>query len=84
MALARVLSERGFDLLVVGLAVVSEVELWVSDVPGPTWVLAPGVLLYTLPLLFRRRFAFLAPVFVFGVHIAISFLSAGMGAALLI
>jgi signal transduction histidine kinase len=73
VALARVLSERGFDLLVVGLAVVSEVELWVSDVPGPTWVLAPGVLLYTLPLLFRRRFPFLAPVFVFGVHIAISF-----------
>ncbi len=67
------LSERGFDLLVVGLAVVSEVELWVSDVPGPTWVLAPGVLLYTLPLLFRRRFPFLAPVFVFAVHIAISF-----------
>jgi signal transduction histidine kinase len=73
VALARVLSERGFDLLVVGLAVVSEIELWVSDVPGPTWVLAPGVLLYTLPLLFRRRFPFLAPVFVFGVHIAISF-----------
>jgi signal transduction histidine kinase len=73
VALARVLSERGFDLLVVGLAVVSEVELWVSDVPGPTWALAPGALLYTLPLLFRRRFPFLAPVFVFGVHIAISF-----------
>jgi signal transduction histidine kinase len=73
VAWARVLAGRGFDLLVVGLAVVSEVEIWVSDVPGPTWVLAPGVLLYTLPLLFRRRFPFLAPVFVFGVHIAISF-----------
>jgi signal transduction histidine kinase len=71
--LARVLSERGFDLLVVGIAVASEIELWVSDVPGPMWVLAPGVLLYTLPLLARRRFPFLAPVFVFGVHIAISF-----------
>jgi signal transduction histidine kinase len=73
VALARVLPERGFDLLVVGLAIASETELWVSDVPGPMWVLAPGVLLYTLPLLFRRRFPFLAPVFVFGVHIAISF-----------
>jgi signal transduction histidine kinase len=73
VAWARVLAGRGFDLLVVGLAVVSEIEIWVSDVPGPTWVLAPGVLLYTLPLLFRRRFPFLAPVFVFGVHIAISF-----------
>ena len=73
MALLRVLSERGFDLLVVGLAVVSEIELWATDVPGPTWVLAPGILLYTLPLLGRRRFPFLAPVFVFGVHIAISF-----------
>jgi signal transduction histidine kinase len=73
VAQARVRPERGFDLLVVGIAVASEIELWVSDVPGPMWVLAPGVLLYTLPLLFRRRFPFLAPMFVFGVHIAISF-----------
>jgi signal transduction histidine kinase len=73
VALGRVVSERGVDLLVVALAVASEVELLMGEVPGPTGLLAVAVLLYTLPLLFRRRFPFLAPVFVFAVHIAISF-----------
>jgi signal transduction histidine kinase len=69
----RHVSGHGFDLLVVAVAIVSEIELWVTDVAGPTGVLAPAVLLYTLPLLLRRRFPFLAPVLVFAVHVAISF-----------
>ena len=36
-------------------------------------MLVPAVLLYTLPLLVRRRFPFIAPAFVFAVQIAISF-----------
>jgi hypothetical protein len=69
----RVVSERGFDVLIVASAVVSEIELLLDQVPGPRWLLFPAVLLYTLPLLLRRRFPFIAPAFVFGVHIAITF-----------
>jgi signal transduction histidine kinase len=69
----RVVSERWFDALVVVVAVLSEIELVLGEVPGPGWLLFPGVLLYTLPLLVRRRFPFIAPGFVFGVHIAITF-----------
>jgi signal transduction histidine kinase len=68
-----VVSERWFDALIVAIAVVSEIELLLDEVPGPRWLLIPGVLLYTLPLLLRRRFPFIAPAFVFGVHIAITF-----------
>jgi signal transduction histidine kinase len=66
-------SIRWFDALIVAIAVLSEIELLFSEVPGPTWLLAPAILLYTLPLLLRRRFPFIAPGFVFGVHIAITF-----------
>jgi signal transduction histidine kinase len=69
----RVVSERWFDAVVVVVAVLSELELFFGEVPGPRWLLVPGILLYTLPLLLRRRFPFLAPAFVFGVHIAITF-----------
>ena len=69
----RVVSERWFDALTIAIAVLSEMELLFGDVPGPTWLLVPGVLLYTLPLLLRRRFPFIAPGFVFGVHIALTF-----------
>jgi signal transduction histidine kinase len=73
VALGRVVSGRGVDLLVVALAVASAVELLVGEVPGPDGLLAVAVPLYTLPLLLRRRFPFLAPVVVFAVHVAISF-----------
>ena len=66
------MSERWFDALIVAIAVVSEIELLLDEVPGPRWLLIPGVLFYTLPLLLRRRFPFIAPAFVFGVHIAIT------------
>ena len=69
----RVVSEHGFDASIVAVAVLSEIELLFGEVPGPRWLLVPGVLLYTLPLLLRRRFPFIAPAFVFGVHIAITF-----------
>ena len=67
------MSERWFDALIVVIAVLSEIELLFGEVPGPSWLLFPAVLLYTLPLLLRRRFPFIAPGFVFGVHIAITF-----------
>jgi signal transduction histidine kinase len=73
VAANRALTGHGVDLLVCVLAVASEIEIWVSDVPGPRGVLVPAVLLYTLPLLLRRRLPFIAPAAVFAVHIAISF-----------
>jgi signal transduction histidine kinase len=69
----HVVAERGFDALIVAVAVLSEVELVFGEVPGPRWLLVPGILLYTLPLLLRRRFPFLAPAFAFGVQIALTF-----------
>ena len=71
--------QRLFDALVVGLAVVSEIELWVAAVPGPKLLLAPAVLLYTLPLLLRRRFPFGAPALVFGVQAALTFTGEAVG-----
>jgi signal transduction histidine kinase len=68
-----VLSERWFDASIVAIAMLSGIEVLFGDVPGPSWLLFPAVLLYTLPLLLRRRFPFIAPGFVFGVHIAITF-----------
>jgi signal transduction histidine kinase len=67
------LPARAFDALVVAVAVATEVEILVTDVTGPTVVLVPAGLLYTLPLLLRRRFPFLAPVFAFTVHVLSSF-----------
>ncbi|HEV2929379.1 MAG TPA: histidine kinase dimerization/phosphoacceptor domain-containing protein, partial [Propionibacteriaceae bacterium] len=73
MSPVRVVSERWFDALIVVIAMLSAIELLFGEVPGPRWLLFPAVLLYTLPLLLRRRFPFIAPGFVFGVHIAITF-----------
>jgi len=64
---------RAFDALVVALAVAVVVEILATGVGGPKAVLVPAALLYTLPLLLRRRLPFLAPVFAFAVHVASSF-----------
>jgi len=65
---------RAFDALVVAVAVAAEVEILATDVTGPKTVLVPAALLYTLPLLLRRRFPFLAPVGAFTVHVLSSFI----------
>jgi signal transduction histidine kinase len=66
-------------VLVIAVAVASEIEIWVTSVPGPKLVLAPAVLLYTLPLLLRRRFPFAAPAFAFAVQAAVSFSADAVG-----
>jgi signal transduction histidine kinase len=66
-------------VLVIAVAVASEIEIWVGSVPGPRLVLVPAVLLYTLPLLLRRRFPFAAPAFAFAVQALISFSAEAVG-----
>jgi signal transduction histidine kinase len=73
---------RWFDALVILVAVASEVEIWVASVPGPTPVLVPGVLLWTLPLLLRSRFPFAAPVFCFVVQTVSTFAGDAVGGVL--
>src|SRR5215217_7842819 len=73
------LRRRAYDLLVIAVAVASEIEIWVASVPGPRLVLVPAVLLYTLPLLLRRRFPFAAPACAFAVQAAISFSGEAVG-----
>jgi len=67
------LPARAFDVLVVAVAIAAVVEILATDVTGPRTVLVPAALLYTLPLLLRRRFPFLAPVVAFTVHVLSSF-----------
>ena len=54
-----------FDAVVVGLAVAAVVEALVDPMQRPSAVTAPVAILWTLPLLFRRRFPLGAPAIVF-------------------
>jgi signal transduction histidine kinase len=49
------LSRRAFDVLVVGVAVAAQVEIWTVPVPGSKPLIVAGMLAATLPLLARRR-----------------------------
>jgi signal transduction histidine kinase len=60
--------------LVVGVAVVAELEIVLRDLPGPKWLLLPAVWLYTLPLLARFRWPLGAPLFVIVVQVLVSFM----------
>jgi signal transduction histidine kinase len=63
-----------FDGLVVAVAVAAELEIVLGDLAGPRWLLVSAVPLYTLPLLLRRSWPLLAPLFVIGVQVLSSFL----------
>src|SRR4051812_16884843 len=73
------LRRHAFDVAVVLVAVVSEIEIFLTSVPGPTAVLIPAVLLWTLPLLWRRRFPLAAPACVFAVLTASAFFGDAVG-----
>jgi signal transduction histidine kinase len=68
------LARRGLDALIVLLAAGAQAEVWLNDGQTPRIVTAPAALLWTLPLLFRRRFPLAAPVAVFAVLTAEAFL----------
>jgi signal transduction histidine kinase len=65
---ASLLRRYPFDALVVLVAVVAEVKAWIVPTPEPKVVFIVGSLLWTLPLLLRRRFPFAAPVFTFAIQ----------------
>jgi signal transduction histidine kinase len=81
--LEALLTDRGFDLLVLGVAVAAEIEVWAARVPGPKIVLVPGLALATLPLLARRRFPFAAPALVFVVQALVTFAGPEVGSVML-
>ena len=55
------------DALIVLLVVWAQIEVWVDAEQTPRLITAPAALLWTLPLLLRRRFPLGAPCFVFAV-----------------
>ena len=68
------LRRHALDALVIALAVVQQVEVWITGVPGPPLAVSLATALWTLPLLLRRRLPFAAPVFAFAVQIGASFI----------
>jgi signal transduction histidine kinase len=63
--LRSVLGRHGVDALIVVLAAAAQAEVWLNDEQTPRVATAPLALLWTLPLLFRRRFPLAAPATVF-------------------
>lgn len=62
-----------FDVLVVVVVVAAEVEIVLRNLAGPRWLLMSAAVLYTLPLLLRRRWPLASPLFVLGVQVLSSF-----------
>jgi signal transduction histidine kinase len=77
--LGSVLERYWFDTLVVLLAIGSEIEILLGSVPGPELVTVPAALLWTLPLMLRRRFPFAAPAVAFTAQAASSFAGEEVG-----
>ena len=59
------LGRHGVDALIVVLAAAAQAEVWLAATQTPRIVTAPAALLWTLPLLLRRRFPLAAPTVVF-------------------
>jgi signal transduction histidine kinase len=61
------LGRYGVDALIVLFAVAAQAEVWAAESQRPRIVTAPLAVVWTLGLLFRRRFPLGAPVVVFAV-----------------
>ena len=77
MRVRQLWSSYLFDAVVVGLAVAAVVEVVVDPTQRPRAVTGPAALLWTLPLLLRRRFPLGAPALVFLTLASESLLLAG-------
>jgi signal transduction histidine kinase len=79
MTVAALLRRHPLDALVVLLAIVAEIKIWIVPGAGPNVVFIVGSLLWTLPLLLRRRYPFAAPVFTFAAQAAASAFDPALG-----
>jgi signal transduction histidine kinase len=79
MTVGALVRRHPLDALVVLLAIVAEIKIWIVPGAGPSVVFIVGSLLWTLPLLLRRRFPFAAPVFTFAVQAAASAFDPALG-----
>jgi signal transduction histidine kinase len=61
------------DILVVGLIIAEQVVIWTWDVGGPKAALVVIGLLWSVPLLWRKRYPLAVPLFVAGVIAIASF-----------
>jgi signal transduction histidine kinase len=80
MTLASLLRRHTLDVLLVLLVVAAEIKVWIVPWSGPKAVFIVASLLWTLPLLLRRRLSFAAPVFVFAVQAGSAFADPTLGA----
>jgi signal transduction histidine kinase len=80
MTLASLLRRHTLDVLLVLLVVAAEIKVWIVPWSGPKAVFIVASLLWTLPLLLRRRLPFAAPVFVFAVQAGSAFADPTLGA----
>ena len=80
MTLASLLRRHALDALLVLLVVAAQIKVWIVPWSGPKAVFIVASLLWTLPLLLRRRLPFAAPVFVFAVQAGSAFADPTLGA----
>jgi signal transduction histidine kinase len=66
-AVRSLLARHWLDGLVVVLAAAAQLEAWTDPTQTPRALTAPAALLWTLPLLLRRRYPLAAPATVFAV-----------------
>ena len=78
--LVSLLRRHTLDVLLVLLVVAAEIKVWVVPWAGPKAVFIVASLLWTLPLLLRRRLPFAAPVFAFAVQVGSAFADPTLGA----
>lgn len=77
--LGSALERYWFDALVLLVAAVAALETLTGSVPEPELVTVLAVLLWTLPLMLRRRFPFAAPAVAFAAQAASSFAGEPVG-----
>ncbi len=75
MRVRSLFDRHGVDGLIVALAAAAQVEAWLDPTQKPRVLTAPLALLWTLPLLYRRRLPLGAPAVVFATLAAEAFLS---------
>jgi signal transduction histidine kinase len=66
------IARHGSDLLAVALAVASIAEVLFADLPASKATLLPAAVLWSFPLLVRRRYPLAAPLVVFGTLVALA------------